>query len=268
MSNAIKQGGIYTITNATNGRVYVGSAVKFSARWKGHRSRLNKNAHHSKRLQNAWNKYGEASFTFAPLLVCSKSDLIFFEQRAIDAFSREGEIYNTCKLAGNTLGFKHSTETLAKIASASKAMPRTAEHYQKVSDAQKGKFVSPETRAKIAEARKRQIFTPETKAKLSLAMTGRKMPVESVIVGAEKRRGQKRTPEQRQRIADGCKNKVLTPEAKFRMSQNGKNQSRESIEKTASFNRGRKMADGVGAKRWATRRANQAAKLAEVKHGV
>jgi group I intron endonuclease len=35
-----------------------------NGRWRNHKSKLNKNIHPNPHLQNAWNKYGEASFQF------------------------------------------------------------------------------------------------------------------------------------------------------------------------------------------------------------
>ncbi len=56
--------GIYGITNAVNGKVYVGSSKSISRRWKEHRKMLRGNIHHSSHLQYSWNKYGEENFTF------------------------------------------------------------------------------------------------------------------------------------------------------------------------------------------------------------
>ena len=57
--------GIYQIRNVINGKVYIGSTIRnFKVRWKEHRSELRSNRHHSRHLQNAWNKYGESNFSF------------------------------------------------------------------------------------------------------------------------------------------------------------------------------------------------------------
>lgn len=55
---------IYKIINLTNGKFYVGSTVNQRERFRCHRSRLRRNAHHSKHLQAAWNQYGEDNFLF------------------------------------------------------------------------------------------------------------------------------------------------------------------------------------------------------------
>lgn len=39
--------------------------------------------HHSKHLQNAWNKYGEKAFVFSCLEKCKPEDLLFLEKEYI-----------------------------------------------------------------------------------------------------------------------------------------------------------------------------------------
>lgn len=107
MSSGTDVGGVYEISNLVNGKRYIGSAVSFKKRWGVHRSYLRKGTHHSKKLQSAWAKYGETAFRFNPLLVCGKSDLVFFEQRCLDSMAPE---YNLCKVAGSQLGVKHTPE--------------------------------------------------------------------------------------------------------------------------------------------------------------
>ena len=68
MSIESKISGIYKIVNTVNGKKYVGSAVDIKRRWQAHKLRLRKNNHHSPKLQNAWNKHGESSFTFSDSL--------------------------------------------------------------------------------------------------------------------------------------------------------------------------------------------------------
>lgn len=56
--------GIYIITNKVNNRFYIGSCKNFNKRVIAHRSTLNCNKHHCKKLQRDWNKYKEESFKF------------------------------------------------------------------------------------------------------------------------------------------------------------------------------------------------------------
>lgn len=103
--------GIYIITNTTNDKIYIGSSVNMYSRWKRHIKDLNNNKHHSKYLQNSWFKYGEENFTFEIIEQCERSKLIEREQVWLDFFKPE---YNSCKIAGSCLGFKHSEETKMK----------------------------------------------------------------------------------------------------------------------------------------------------------
>lgn len=55
---------IYKIRNVLNNKCYVGSTCNFKKRVNQHLHNLRQNKHHSIKLQNAWNKYGESSFVF------------------------------------------------------------------------------------------------------------------------------------------------------------------------------------------------------------
>lgn len=56
--------GVYTITNVTNGKIYLGSSVDCLERWNQHKKSLRANRHYNKHLQAAWNKYKESGFLF------------------------------------------------------------------------------------------------------------------------------------------------------------------------------------------------------------
>lgn len=103
--------GIYEIVHLESGKRYVGSAVNFKSRFRVHKHQLRNNTHHSKYLQRAWNKYGEASFEFRILKLCDPAFLIIEEQKEIDA----GCDYNTCLIANSSLGTKASPETREKM---------------------------------------------------------------------------------------------------------------------------------------------------------
>lgn len=110
--------GIYSITNLVNGRVYIGSAASsFKERWRCHIRDLNGNKHHSGRLQNAWNKYGEDSFKFEIVEECSSNTCIEREQFYIDTLN---PFYNICKIAGNCTGRKFSEESKLKMSESAK----------------------------------------------------------------------------------------------------------------------------------------------------
>lgn len=154
--------GIYTFTNTANGCVYVGSAINLTSRKSNHLYALRGNSHYNPHLQRAWRRYGEEAFVYAVLLMCAKTDLLYFEQRTIDTFRRsrgKASLYNICPAAGSRLG---------TVASEYARLMTSVRHT--------GKTVSPEARAKISAARKGKPLSIEHRAKLSAAHTGVKLP--------------------------------------------------------------------------------------------
>ncbi len=67
--------GIYTIENLVNGKLYVGYAVDIKRRKREHKNTLALNKHHSKYLQNAYNKYGKENLRFEILEECEEQFL-------------------------------------------------------------------------------------------------------------------------------------------------------------------------------------------------
>lgn len=135
--------GIYTITNKVNGKRYVGSAVSLAQRKRQHWSDLNLGCHRNQILQRSWVKNGASSFVFTPILVCSKADLLTYEQIAIDAMRPE---YNICLKAGSRLGTRHTEESKAKQSAAKTGKPGpwagkklSLEHREKLAAAKRGK---------------------------------------------------------------------------------------------------------------------------------
>jgi GIY-YIG catalytic domain. len=60
--------GIYKIESKLKPeRIYIGSAINIGQRWRVHLSDLRKQKHHSKKLQNHYNKYGEVDLSFSIL---------------------------------------------------------------------------------------------------------------------------------------------------------------------------------------------------------
>lgn len=123
-----KLSGIYCIKNVVNSKVYIGSAVCFENRWRGHLHYLRERKHHSILLQRAWDKYGQEAFEFSILeIVDDKNNLIEREQHYLDQlFAQEfivnkndrrfrSSCYNTAPTAGSRLGVPNSQETKDKL---------------------------------------------------------------------------------------------------------------------------------------------------------
>lgn len=86
--------GIYKIVNKKNGKLYIGSSKTIERRLKDHRRLLSKGTHHSSKLQNAWNKYGEESFLFLVIVECSVDALRGIEKTYIDRYNTFRSGYN------------------------------------------------------------------------------------------------------------------------------------------------------------------------------
>ena len=178
--------GIYKITNSINGKFYIGSASKFSARWDVHKHHLRYNKHDNEHLQNSWNKHGEENFKFEVVLECEKEELIYYEQVYINSLNPE---YNICKVAGNTTGNvcseetkvkignsrrdkKHTEESKAKMSASRigiKRGPFSEDHIRKLSEANKGKKQTEEHIANVSKSLKGRIFSEDHKDKLSVS---------------------------------------------------------------------------------------------------
>jgi group I intron endonuclease len=181
-----KNTGIYEIRNTLNGKRYVGSAVSFEARWKLHRFHLGKGKHHSRHLQASWDKHGSAAFEFRTLLICSRHNLLMYEQAAIDALNPE---FNTARTAGSWLGLKHSEETKRKLSILKmgnqatlgyKHRPESLERLRLkqmgVSSPTKGTKRNADAVAATASAHRGMKRSAETRRRISEAMTGKKRP--------------------------------------------------------------------------------------------
>jgi len=154
--------GIYKIKNIINGRSYIGSAINFSRRMSQHVSSLNTNKHHSRYLQNSWNKHGEHNFVFGLIeQIEDPKELISREQYWMDTLKPE---YNICPTAGSRLGSKSTAETRAKISN------NNGRYWL-------GKFIPDEVKKKMSESSKGCTHSEATKKKISKATRGENHPM-------------------------------------------------------------------------------------------
>lgn len=115
--------GIYAIVNLKTEKFYIGSAVKLNSRKSLHLNQLRKGKHHSKYLQNSYNKHGEECFIFKVLeYVEDENNLLKIEQKYLDIYFHTGITYNISPIAGSPLGIKRSDETKKKISFAKQNM--------------------------------------------------------------------------------------------------------------------------------------------------
>ena len=177
----MKRTGVYRIRCTVNGKVYVGSAASsFGERWQEHRRDLRQKRHHSRRLQNAWNKYGALYFVFEIVEITAPEHAVAVEQTFIDFWkaSDKKHGFNICPVAGSNLGVTRSRETCEKIAAALRGKPLTEERRAKISAAHRGKKMSAESVRKRVAKTTGQTRSPEVKEKIAAAMRGKKFTPE------------------------------------------------------------------------------------------
>lgn len=192
--------GIYRIRNTVTGKAYVGSSVRLRSRFSAHRGELLRGTHHCQPLQRAWAKYGPASFAFEVLTYCDPAQVLFFEQRFLDAGAGQ---YNTCRTAGNCAGVKQSEARKAAVSARHKGTTKSPETRAKMSEAAKGRVFSAEHRARLSAARRQYVaenggypVSAATKEKIGAANRGRTFSAErKANIGAASRARAPKSPE-------------------------------------------------------------------------
>ena len=230
----INRSGIYQILNTVNGKRYIGSAVCFKTRWNNHKNSLVRGIHQP-HLQNAWNKYGADKFEFEILLLCSKENLLFYEQLLLDAF--KGNLYNISPTAGNVLGMKHTEEARRKM-SLNNAM-QYQEYRDKVSRALTGRKANPEAVKKTADSNRGKKRSPEFKALIS--EYNRNRPQEMKDKLRTSRLGVPHTESAKEKLRAANLGRPVSEETRAKISKAGKGKtiSQEHKDKISAFNKGK-----------------------------
>jgi len=140
--------GIYTVVNLATGQYYVGSAVTGNLYMRFHKHLFSLTG--NKRIANAVNKYGLSEFAFLVLEIVpqeNKTDstlLLNREDYYLESLKPE---YNIAPLASNSIGWKHSSESLTKMRE-----NYSEERREQVGNINKGKKLSQETRELIRKS--------------------------------------------------------------------------------------------------------------------
>lgn len=155
--------GVYKIVNTVNDYFYIGSAVNLKRRKTRHFSELRNQKHNNARLQAAWNKYGESSFTFEVVEYVEDVQLLYdVEDRWLTGHVGKQYCYNIGMAAispmlglkgelSPTWGYRHTEEAKEKIAAAGRGRPVSEEARAKRSAKLKGREISLEQRVRISK---------------------------------------------------------------------------------------------------------------------
>lgn len=246
------QSGIYKITNIIDGKIYIGSAVNITVRWRNHRNELNRNDHKNEYLQRAWNKYKEENFKFEIIEEVEKeNNLLEREQYWLDyteSFNRD-KGYNLTPTAGSMLGYRFSEESKKKIGKSNKGKKRSEEFKQEVSKRFKGKKFSDTHREKISQSLKQNSYwygktmPKEIKAKMSESQKkrtginssnyGKKFSEETKRKMSEVKKGKKLSEDTKKKMSESHKGKVRSEEHKRKLSESVKKYAQENINANA-----------------------------------
>jgi group I intron endonuclease len=103
--------GVYMFLNKINGNCYIGSSINLNRRFRAHMYLVPSS---NLPLYCAIRKYGLENFLFLVLEYCEPNinTCIKLEQKYIDLYNPD---YNILKIAKSSFGFKHSSETIAKL---------------------------------------------------------------------------------------------------------------------------------------------------------
>jgi group I intron endonuclease len=260
------ESGIYQILNTLNNKCYIGSAVNIHGRFRLHQSALNRRVHDNRHLQRAWNKYGAGVFEFKTLLHCDVENLLFYEQRAMEAHSFSN-LYNIRPTAESNLGMKwtdearerirgrtHSLETRKKLSKSHIGLTLPLEQREKISQALKGRKKpdgfnvgrkhSEETKRKISQSEKGKVIPEEVKQKLKVSFFKRgHSPWNKGLTGVY-------TQDQINHLSEINKGKVLSEETKRKISEAvsgdrngffGRHHSEETRRKISESNRKKRV---------------------------
>lgn len=162
--------GVYWIKCEINNKKYIGQSVDiFNERWPKHLRLLQKNEHHNRYLQCAWNKYGEKKFVFEILEEIKEENLnkreatLIFEHKT---FLDRNCGYNLTAGGDGSVGLRHTEETKKKQ---SKIMK---EKYSNGNHPCWGRILSNETKIKISKSNKGKKNSDEQKRNHAIKMTG------------------------------------------------------------------------------------------------
>ena len=107
-----KKAGVYLFINNITKDVYVGSSINLTSRMVSYYYYTNSDKQSKLVIIRAMKKYGLDNFSLGIMEFCEKSDCITLEQKWINYYKPR---YNVLPVAGNSLGYKHSSQVIDKL---------------------------------------------------------------------------------------------------------------------------------------------------------
>lgn len=210
-----KTPGIYSITLVFTGDEYIGSAVSVWHRVRDHVCMLSNGTHHCRHLQRAWSKYGRERFrVFVVENVARKELLIPREQFYIDSRNPK---YNSCRVAGSTLGTKMSDAAREKLRIIKTGKSPSEGTAKKISESLKRTLSNKSIRAAISERNRKRWLNPEYKARVSEAIS-KSISAEERKRRSEWVRGYLSDPEAREIISRANRGKIMSKETRSKIA--------------------------------------------------
>lgn len=123
---------VYLIRCNINDMIYVGSSVNFYRRFIRYRRSSKENSRI--RIHRALKEFGFDNFTFEILeRIPDESQLVKREQAWMDALTPFGDVgFNTNRVAGSSLGMRHTDETKKKLSKLHMGKKLSAEHIEQL----------------------------------------------------------------------------------------------------------------------------------------
>lgn len=158
--------GVYCIVNTEEFKLYCGSSKNTDTRLYHHLRLLKNKRHHSWKLQKAYCKYGEQSFSLIVVETCREEDLLTLEKKYIDALDSVECGYNVSYDATSPMyGRNHTKEARKRISDMSKKMWDCPE--------KKAQII--ESLRKAAKTAKRTKYNHTENAKAEISIASKKM---------------------------------------------------------------------------------------------
>lgn len=219
-----KNGGVYKITNTSNGKVYIGSTKYLMRRATSHRRNLLRGTHENAYLQEAFDlNKNDFVFEVIEVVECAKTSVLSVEQKYLDEYHEKwDQCYNIAKytLFNDVEYHKQFCEAMSKTKKDFYKSEEGLDVLEKFSLARLGKSYeeyygierAEEIRKKISEIKLIQMNEPEMIENLRQMYLG---------VPFEDRFGEERAKEIKERQGKGRKGKCVGKEhPRFRIIEN------------------------------------------------